>query len=329
MAEDFKVFEIDDSFDPLEDLHIDVEEEEDEEEASDYQLPEFSPEEEVALVEPAQEASVEERMEQLFKGMPGQKMRLLKAVDLCRERISLDDLKTALSAEFPNDKSVYSPARIAELLERAGALSAELEEIEQDTESDQASDAPALASSEAAAAAFAEGKEAHAEANEAASAEAAASEAATENAEAAAGAEAAASEADEALVRAEEEVEEAYLVVAPPAITYYTATEDGLAMVDAHMGASPIVEAINEQDGKYRHVYKAVLQAAAAVGGTTAKQLDAVLEGDPVLEEPRRFSTYFLRKLEEVDALRWLDVWVITDAGRSVLDAEFANAEGE
>lgn len=325
MADDFKVFEIDDSFDPLEDLHIDVEEE-DSEETSDYQLPEFSPEEEVALVEPAQEASVEERMEQLFKGMPGQKMRLLAAVDLCRERISLDDLSTALAAQFPGDKSVYSPARIAELLERAGALSAELEEIEQDTESEQASDAPALASSAAAAAAFAEGKEGEEAQDQGATG-------ADSDVQGAAGAgfeaEAEADAASEALVVAEEEVEEAYLVVAPPAITYYSATEDGLAMVNAHMGTAPIVEAINEQGGKYRHVYQAVLQAAAAEGGTTAKQLDSVLEGDPVLEEPRRFSTYFLRKLEEVDALRWLDVWTITDVGRSVLDAEFANAEGE
>ncbi|MEA5020660.1 MAG: hypothetical protein VB027_09870 [Gordonibacter sp.] len=114
---DIDVFTIEDDFDPLADLDLDVEEETPD---SDYRVP--IPDAELSRVPDQMPLSAEERIAKLIAGMPGQKFRLLCAVEECAQPRTMDEVVTALDAAYPDTLSVYGPAQIVQLLERAGAL---------------------------------------------------------------------------------------------------------------------------------------------------------------------------------------------------------------
>lgn len=115
---DVDAFVIDDDFDPLADLSLDDGERDDAE--ADYLPP--IPDADKSVVPPAVPLSPAERIEKLLAGIPGQQFRLLRAVELCIEPKTMDEVASELDAAYPNTTSVYSSAQVVQLLARDGAL---------------------------------------------------------------------------------------------------------------------------------------------------------------------------------------------------------------
>ena len=114
---DMDVFVIDDDFDPLADLEL-VEEGEGQE--TDYMPP--IPDADKSVMPEVVPLTPQERIEKLLAGIPGQQFRLLRAVELCVEPKTLDEVVEVLDVEHPQRASVYDAAQVVRLLERDGAL---------------------------------------------------------------------------------------------------------------------------------------------------------------------------------------------------------------
>lgn len=113
--------------------------------------------------------------------------------------------------------------------------------------------------------------------------------------------------------------------VAPPEIYWHT-TADGAAALAGNRPADRLAWQL-ESEPQYRHLFRAVLEAAAGEDGTSEKEIAALIGGDPVLEKPRMYPQRFIGKLNECDAVKWeAKRWRITDLGRAAL-AEMNNEE--
>lgn len=113
--------------------------------------------------------------------------------------------------------------------------------------------------------------------------------------------------------------------VAPPEIYWHT-TADGQAALAGNRPADRLAWQL-ESEPQYRHLFRAVLEAAAAEDGTSEKEVAALIGDDPALEKPRMYPQRFIGKLNECDAVKWEGKrWRITDLGRAVL-AEMNSGE--
>lgn len=255
-----EAYEIDDQFDPLEDLTFEDELNQEEDEGRHDYLPPI-PDAELSVVPEEVPLSPEEAINKLIAGMPGQKQRLLYAVQVCTTPQRLEDIVEAVDESFPHP-GVYGSAQLVKLLEKAGALSSvEIEQEETDEE-------PVTA--------------------------------------------------DEAVVEGDEEE---YLTVSTPPVYEYTATEDGLKAVEDHIGESRVIEVITEEE-RYLPLYRTILEMTSVEGGCATKDLDAVIDPDPLCVEPKRFCGYFLDRLEESGAVKWQRAWVATETGAKLLETD-------
>lgn len=120
-TQDVEVFELDDDFDPLEDMGIDLEEAENrDDEEMDYQAP--IPDADRSQVPEPVELPPEERIQKLVDGIPGQKFRIYGLVQLLAEPKTIPQAAEELEADFPQRGNVYDAGLLMELLVDAGAL---------------------------------------------------------------------------------------------------------------------------------------------------------------------------------------------------------------
>ncbi len=127
-------------------------------------------------------------------------------------------------------------------------------------------------------------------------------------------------DADEAAEPQDGAVDEAEAlepVGAPPAFSY-VATADGLAVVDAQDPEGDRVRFLEEGE-RYLPVYRLVLQACDGEGGATKKDIDALVDHHPLCVEPRRYSGFFVKGLEGIDAIAFDRAWKTTEVGRDLL----------
>lgn len=266
MAETFETFEIDDDFDPLEDLEPADDKPESESEASDYQMPEGG-EESSFVAEAEPQLPPCERIAQLLDRMPGQKARLLAVVAFCDEPRTLAEISDHVEEAFPSDVSVYGPDRLVALLERAGAIAGE------GGAEERADDVAARGEVET----------------------------------------------DAAASVASGDSEGAYLTVEQAEPRTYTATEDGRAFSGASARVGEILALVREDDGRYAPLYREILELTSPEGGCSVKDINAAIDPNPLCEEPRRFATYFLNRMERAGGVVWEKNWRITEFGRAVL----------
>lgn len=105
-------------------------------------------------------------------------------------------------------------------------------------------------------------------------------------------------------------------VVSPP--VFWLATDVGIAVRDEY---DPLSNArqLFESEAVYAPIFKRVLELADSnPGAKTAIYTDAI-DDDPLVQEPRRYASFFMDKLESVDAVEWRDGWFLTDTGREAL----------
>ena len=327
---DLEVFEIDDEFDPLaEDSLEDLEEENPNDE---YNVPKI-PDAERSVVPAPVELPPAQRIEKLISGIPGQQFRILACIQACMdEPVELAQIIEAVDEKWQTTGSVYSTGRLVQLLEQAGAIDRiEPEEEEPDEGEggeavDEAAKAQAVAGAagapEAQAVAGAAGAPEAQEAQAAEAAEAEEAEAPTEEAPAEGEQETADEEQQlphRPLDYLEVDPGQEYLEVELARPCTFLATQAGVDAVQARTGMEHMQQLLDEEP-QYLPVYKRILTMCNTAGGRLVQEINAVIDPDPLCAEPRRFSTYFLRKLEVVGAVKFQDAWCTTDYGKRALD---------
>ena len=120
---------------------------------------------------------------------------------------------------------------------------------------------------------------------------------------------------------------EAHMPAAHPT-TYWTSTDEGLTVLAAHREGSALEELLaSDTESVYLPVYERVL-AFCAQGPRTKPQIDAIVDDDPLVQKPRRYSNHFIELLENREALSWHDGgWNATDLGRRYLEKHGIAAE--
>lgn len=241
------------------------------------------PDADKSVVPPAVILPPEERIAQLIKGVPGQTFRIVHGIELCVDGVRpADEIADDLERDFPQRMSVYDAMQVLKLLERAGAIERIAMETEE-TEEDAAVTEAATAEAEAIAAANVEALETM--------------------------------DTDEDL----EEFTGEYITPTPAPPVYYQATEAGIAAIEKYASEQTIVKVI-EEEPQYLPIYQQVLTMLAEEDGQSMKDLDAAVNGDPLLAEPKRFCGYFLDRLDRSGAAEFkASRWRITPRGASIL----------
>lgn len=110
-----------------------------------------------------------------------------------------------------------------------------------------------------------------------------------------------------------------FLEITEQADPIWTATEAGLDVL-RHEREGGGVKNLLEIDAKYLTIYHRVL-AFCKEAPRMKSEIDAIVDFDPLVQEPRRFSNHFIELLERHDALVWKDnMWNITELGKKTLD---------
>ena len=100
---------------------------------------------------------------------------------------------------------------------------------------------------------------------------------------------------------------------------YWHTTEVGLEALEADRPLDRM-RALFSDDSLYLPIYKEMLLLCAAEGGATAAALSEAIDGDPLVQKPRRLAPYFTERLEKCDAVEWKRAWCITEVGRKGLE---------
>ena len=250
----------------------------------------------------------EERIAKLLEEVPGQKRLMLRLVDYCREPKTGVEMDAYTEELQEHCYSVYSPVVLRELLEGAGAIEYLTDEDPQD-----------------------------AAAETVAASETGASEGETGVLPAAA-AEASADAVDpfacgallvpideakvchDVMVEGDEEVVLDFQEVEERQPGVWVATAAGCAAVDAVDDVADTKELLGKEP-QYLDIYHQILDYCAEEKyGRSAKEIDNLVNDSPLLQEPRRYSGYFVSRLERQGALEWQGGWCITKAGQAVIE---------
>lgn len=265
----------------------------------------------------------EERIAKLFEEAPGQKRLLLRLIDHCREAKTGEEMDVYTRSLQENCFSVYSPVILRELLEEAGAIEYVV------TSDDEAPES----SSDVSEALAAKGEGVlNEDVCMAAKSEKTSSEDTSTSASSnpfmqgsVFGADALFSEVDEAsiqheiLIEDDEELVLDFLEVEerPPGV--WVATVAGCAAVDTVDDVAATQELLAKEP-QYLNIYHEILDyCASETYGRSAKEIDNLVNDSPLLQEPRRYSGYFVSRLERQGALEWNGGWCVTPAGKEIM----------
>lgn len=260
----------------------------------------------------------EERIAHLLEEMPGQKRLLLRLVDYCREAKSGEEMDAFTLELKENCYSVYSPVVLRELLEEAGAieyLPAEGEQGEQDSQGGQGDspDAEGAVASGASDVAVLPG-----------------APEATGDPFASGGVLIPVDESKvhhESLVENGEEMTLSFLEIEETKPGSWIATEAGCAAVD-ELDDTAATRELLEKEPRYLDIYHQILDFCAQEEyGRSSKEIDNLVNDSPLLQEPRRYSGYFVSRLERQGALEWRSGWCVTDAGREIIKEAAAKVQ--
>ena len=243
-------------------------------------------------------ASAAERLAKLVDTMPGQTKMLTRILDFCRERRATQEVLDAVAAWQKLNFSVYEPAVLCGLLEKAGGLdhvnedgtpyvqpdegtasSATLEDAQDATDEKQADQAEGVLTQEPSL----EG------------------EAGTDEV-------------------SEEDFDDSCAEPEPQRPSFWVSTQAGLDLVAEHDPRAHVAQML-EDEACYMPVYRELLEKLAD-GPMTKKEIDVIVRANPASESPRRLGGYFVDRLERIEAIEWTGAWSITEIGHELLDNE-------
>ena len=243
-------------------------------------------------------ASAAERLAKLVDTMPGQTKMLVRILDFCRERRSTEEVLAAVVEWQKLNFSVYEPAVLCGLLEKAGGLdhvnedgtpyvqpdegagsSATSEDAQDATDEKQADQAEGVLTQEA----CLEGEVGTDEVSE-------------------------------------EDFDDSCAEPEPQRPSFWVATQAGLDLVAERDPRAHVAQML-EDEAYYMPVYRELLEKLAD-GPMTKKEIDVIVRANPASESPRRLGGYFVDRLERIEAIEWTGAWSITEIGRELLDNE-------
>jgi hypothetical protein len=117
-----------------------------------------------------------------------------------------------------------------------------------------------------------------------------------------------------------------YLVIRKQEEGVWLSSAAALEIVDEQNPASDLKQLL-ALEPRYIDIYRRVMDACRTP--RTAKELDALFNGDPVLQDPHRYSGYLVERLEKNGGLEWRGGWVVTELGLQTLDAAVAQSDKE
>jgi hypothetical protein len=299
-------FELDLPFDPLAEQDELPDEDED---VAFIGLIERPVEEDAPAEEPVR--SPEERIRGLLDSIPAQRKVMLGIIDFCREPrpyAEVDDLTLELQKAHV---SVYTPTILRQHMEEAGALAY----VEQEGD---AADTARVADAATAANTAVEGTGAA----DIAAAVVAESAGATDAAAAVVAADMVEDAADglltaEKLGSDEGLLQIEYLEVTKRPEGLWVSTPAACAIYDSLDYVGELRKVLDEEP-EYAEIFVRILRYCAETP-RTKPQLNDLVDNDPILlAPPRRYSGYFIERLDTCNALEWrTGGWVCTEVGRA------------
>ncbi|WP_165046097.1 hypothetical protein [Adlercreutzia sp. ZJ138] len=119
---------------------------------------------------------------------------------------------------------------------------------------------------------------------------------------------------------------EYYETVDPP-VAYWQTTDVGVEYLESDRPLERLRE-LFVTDEMYLSIYKRILYLCSCEGGATTAELGAAVDDDEIVQNPRRYSTFFAERLEKCDALAWSGkAWVATEIGIVGLECDLADIE--
>lgn len=100
--------------------------------------------------------------------------------------------------------------------------------------------------------------------------------------------------------------------------SHFATTEAGAAYL-ASVQSLGAFTALLDEEPRYEHVYRILLEECANEGGATARQLEDAVFDDPELQEPRMYASYFYDRLDAAGLIAWTGPWTVTDLGRDAI----------
>ena len=95
---------------------------------------------------------------------------------------------------------------------------------------------------------------------------------------------------------------------------YWVATDAGARAVASDNPLAKI-QSLFDKNPDYLGVYKALLQVCDVDDGVSTEAIRTLLDGHPVLEEPKHYTPFFIDQLDAAEAIAWQGSWRLTAAG--------------
>jgi hypothetical protein len=115
---------------------------------------------------------------------------------------------------------------------------------------------------------------------------------------------------------------------------FWLITDEGRAYLEADNPFGRLTGLI-AQESRYRPIYKRLLEFCGNEAGRSAEELAGLIDNDPLVQKPRKYFSYFVKKLEDCNALVWAKKWRTTEWGEKGLellffeDSEAKSEEGQ
>ena len=104
---------------------------------------------------------------------------------------------------------------------------------------------------------------------------------------------------------------------------FWLITDEGRAYLEADDPYGRLTELIMEEP-QYFSVYKEILEYCDREEGRAATELAELIDDGPLVRKPRRWFSYFVKKLEDCGALVWAGKWCTTEFGKKGLELLFS-----
>jgi hypothetical protein len=109
---------------------------------------------------------------------------------------------------------------------------------------------------------------------------------------------------------------------------FWLITDEGRAYVEADDPFGRLAELLGEEP-QYQDIYRRLLKFCDTEAGRSVKELEGLVNDDPLAQKPRKYFSYFAKKLEDCQALSWAREWRTTELGKRALGLLFSEDGGE
>lgn len=109
-----------------------------------------------------------------------------------------------------------------------------------------------------------------------------------------------------------------YLEIKEAPDSIWTSTDAALEVLAAHREGGALRALIEVEEPQYRAIYERLLRFCAEEP-RKKPAIDAIIDDDPLVQSPRRYSNHFIELLESREAMEWRDGWRLTEIGERYL----------